>query len=61
MRLNRMAKANVADNAVAVSATDPFTFDKTAFFQVLNDPLNSPLRDSDLNRHFTQHWWLVLV
>ena len=61
MRLNRMAKADVVDDAIAVSATDTFTLDEPPFFQILNDPLNGPLRDADLHGHFTQHRGLVLV
>ncbi len=61
MRFDRVTESDVADHTIAVSAADSFAFDKSAFFQVLNDPLNSPLCDSDLNSDFTQHGRLVLI
>lgn len=61
MRLDRMAKADVVDDAIAVSATDTFTLDEAAFFQILDDPLNGSLRDADLHGHFTEHRRFVLV
>ena len=43
----------VRQNAILVLATNPLAFDETAFFQVLHDPLDRPLRDADLSGDLT--------
>jgi len=58
--LDRMAKRLSRGNPIAILSTKPFSLDKAAFFQVRNDSLHRPFRDSHSGRDITQNHRIIL-
>jgi hypothetical protein len=56
-----MTQRLVLEDSIAVLPSHPFPFNKSAFFQVLNDSLNSPLSDADFDGNLAKHFLRVGV
>lgn len=60
MRLDGMSEGRFGIDLIAVAASDSFTRDEAAFFEVSDDSLHRSFSDPNSHRDFSEHHFRVL-